>query len=460
MIAAARAILDVLLAGVWQGACIAVAVTAVLALAGRHLNAATRCIVLQGALLVIVLVPLLTTLPKVVPQASIASTAPLSVAATTGGRGATSVVQTPQAASRRIEIALSDGAALLLAGVWIAGILAFALRIGGGWLQVARLRRNARRLAGRGSVQIYASPDIRVPLAFGLLAPTIMLPAGLAARPGEELECVVLHELAHIRRGDAWANACERMVQAFLFFNPAVAFVLRGIALERETSCDDIAVAQSRDLDGYTRSLASVALWGAEYRAVSACGVSGFGHATAARIRRLENARRNGSIATSRFALGGFTIVFVIFALVIQSFAPAIALATDAPIAFTAAIDPCPKRVQGPHLPPSTPARLKSEVEVHVSPEGVIAGPTVVKSSGNAAFDRETIRGARELLIAAGKVRPPQCNTPTPGTYHMSLESGVALLNMKQLPSGKIGYRWRVQSDLMKKPVVLLMAPH
>jgi beta-lactamase regulating signal transducer with metallopeptidase domain len=463
MIGLARGILDVLLASVWQGACVAIAVTVVLALAGRSLNAATRCLVLQGALLVIALIPLFTTLPSVLPQASLG--AQFAVAPAPAGDGGRAV-QTPQAASRRIEIALSDRAALVLTGVWIAGILVFILRIGGGWLQVARLRRNAQRLDDRGNVRVYASPDIRMPLAFGAAAPTIMVPAALAARAGEELECVILHELAHIRRADAWANACERIFQAFLFFNPAVVFVLRGIALERETACDDLAVAESRDLDGYTRSLASVALWGAEYRAISACGVSGFNHATAVRIRRLEDTRRNGAISTSRFALGGFTIVFVILALLMQSFAPAIAFATDSSVVAGGPIvpgalakDPCPARVEGPHLPKSMPRGLRTDVVVQVSPEGAIATPVIEKSSGNAAFDHATVVGATQLMTSVGKIRPPRCTTPEPGTYYMSLQSGGTRTEMVHGKRKTISfqYLWRIQAGHAKKPIVLMM---
>lgn len=66
MNALGRDLLDLLFASLWQGACIGVAVVAVLALTGSRLNAATRYIVLLGALFAIAIVPLVTTLPNTV----------------------------------------------------------------------------------------------------------------------------------------------------------------------------------------------------------------------------------------------------------------------------------------------------------------------------------------------------------------------------------------------------------
>jgi hypothetical protein len=301
-------------------------------------------------------------------------------------------------------------------------------------------------------VRVFASPDLSMPLAFGLIAPSVIVPAELAATGGEDFECILLHELAHVRRHDTRGNAFERLVQAVLFFNPAVVLVLRAIAFEREAACDDWAVVQSRDVDAYVRSLASFALHRAQHRTLLACGATAFGRAIVARLRRLEHEHRNGAVTFARSVLGGFVIVILALALGIQMFAPSIALATETPVVAVAIpSDACPKNVPGPpQLPRSVPAGLRSDVTVHVSADGTIGDATLEKSSGNALLDRLAGSGARQLLVAVGKTIPPHCNAPKPGTYSIARESGPVRKDGATRES-----RWTVKADWMKKPVVM-----
>ena len=426
MIAVARDILDVLFATLWQGACIALVVAAVLAFTGRRLNAATRYIVLQGALVAITIVPLVTTLPNILAHALIHGGHAVersSAAKDIASGGLASAV-------RRIDVPLDDRAVLMLTGAWIIGVLGFTLRIGTASLQLVRLTRRSERLADRGGVRIYASRDIGVPLAIGFAMPSVIVPTALAADAGEEFECILLHELAHVRRGDAWANACERALHALLFFSPPVLLTLRAIALEREAACDDWAVAQSRDLDAYTRSLASFAVWGAGGGSL-ACGASGFGRATVNRIQRLEDARRNGAISLSHYALGGFTLMLAIIALTLASFAPAIAfgpqtsntpqtLATPA-VVPTNACSHLARYLGGPPPETSLPPGFKAQVLVRVSPSGKVLGTTVSKSSGNAGFDRAVIVAAQK-----GTYAPEVQNCkPVTATYMFDAETSA-----------------------------------
>jgi beta-lactamase regulating signal transducer with metallopeptidase domain len=447
MIDVARGVLEFLLAALWQDACIAIVVGGILFVAGRRLSATTRCLVLQGVLCALVAVPLTTTFSsarshdaRVVSDAVTLHTAPAAVPS------APAVV-----APRPIRVPSSDGIVLALAAAWLAGVVVFTLRIAAGALQLVRLVRYSTRLADRGRVRVFASPDLSTPLAFGLVAPSVIVPAELAAAGGEDFECVLLHELAHVRRHDTWGNAFERLVQAVLFCNPAVVLVLRAITFEREAACDDWAVVQSRDVDAYVRSLASFALRRAEYRTLVACGVTAFGRGTIARLRRLEDEHRNGAVTFARSVLGGFVIVVLALAFSIQMFAPSIALATGTPVAAVVGSDPCPKLVPGEALlPRSVPEGLRSDVAVRVSSDGTVGSPTIEKSSGDPAFDRLVGSGARQVLVAIGKTIPPHCNAPLPGTYRMSRESGAVR------PDGKTRWsRWTVQSEWMKKPVVM-----
>jgi beta-lactamase regulating signal transducer with metallopeptidase domain len=433
MIGIGRAVLDVLVASLWQGACITVISGMILAYAGGRLNAATRYIVLQCVLASMILVPLMTALPQ---AHSHDVTAPPSAAqndvSRSDVRGQSIIprrLDVP-AVFPRINIASNDRLLVVIVVAWIAGILFFGLRIVAGALQLGRLVRRSRRLGDRGRVRLYASPDLTVPLAFGLMTPSVIVPATLAATGGEEFECILLHELAHVRRRDAWSNAAERVLHAILFFNPAVWFVLRGIALEREAACDDWAVAQSHDLDTYTRSLASFAVWGADYRNVAACGVTGFGHATVARLRRLEEAHRNRAVSISRFAIGGFATMLLAIGLSIALFAPSIAFATEAPPNGVVAAQSCSGNVRPPLMPASTPAGLDGTVEVQVAPKGNVHPAIVTHSSGNADFDKTLSSVARSFLVAFGNTTELDCAGAYPGTYYVSMQSTAA------------GFRW------------------
>ena len=423
MIVLARVLLDVLFSSIWQGASIAIAVAVVLAVVRRRLNAATRYAVMASALVALAVIPVVTTVPNVTPHT--AQVSMRSASGTTGSGAYRDVWSAVRVLStRRIDVALSDRAVIALIGTWMIGVLAFTLRMVIGSLQLARLLRRSKRLADRNGVRIFASPDVGVPLTIGFVRPSVIVPSTLAAvDAAQEFECAVLHEIAHVRRRDVWSNACGRALHALLFFNPAALLLLRAAALEREASCDDLAVAESRDLDAYTRSLATLAVRAARANPpVGAFGVAGFSRSAVTRIERLADTRRNGATTLSRFTLGGFTIVLAFIALALQSFAPAVAFAPHPPIATTVvASTACskPARIVRP-TPPNFPNgahgithKLTTLVDVHLSSSGRVLGVTIFKSSGRADLDRATLAAARESTYAPGLL---DCK-PAAGTY-------------------------------------------
>lgn len=82
--------------------------------------------------------------------------------------------------------------------------------------------------------------DIVVPQVVGLLKPTILIPtSALTGLTPAELEMILTHELAHIRRLDMWVNLLQRLAEAVLFFNPALWYLSRQISTYREYCCDE-----------------------------------------------------------------------------------------------------------------------------------------------------------------------------------------------------------------------------
>lgn len=117
-------------------------------------------------------------------------------------------------------------------------------------VEVGRLSRFGNSLAGGWSVEtpahtyVATSPNIHVPVTFGFVRPTILLPESAREWPGDRFRAVLLHEGAHIRRGDwAWLIFAE-LVRDVYWFNPLVHWAAIRLKLESELAADD-AVLQT-----------------------------------------------------------------------------------------------------------------------------------------------------------------------------------------------------------------------
>jgi TonB family protein len=174
--------------------------------------------------------------------------------------------------------------ALLL--VWAAGVFALALRLGAGWINVARLRREATSLNAhpvaasaariahhmgvRRHVRLLSSARVLVPAVIGWIRPAILLPAAvLSGMPAAHLDAILAHELAHIRRSDFLVNVLQSAAEVLLFYHPAVWWVSRQIRVERELCADDLAVAISGDRVTYATALTSLESLRAEPLAIA-----------------------------------------------------------------------------------------------------------------------------------------------------------------------------------------------
>lgn len=121
-----------------------------------------------------------------------------------------------------------------------------------------KLQALATGIGIKQMVSIAESGLARVPMVIGHLKPVVLIPAGLiTAMPPAEIEAILLHELAHIRRRDYLVNLLQNFVEIIFFFNPAVLWVSSLIKAERENCCDDITVAQTNSKAAYIRALLS-----------------------------------------------------------------------------------------------------------------------------------------------------------------------------------------------------------
>jgi beta-lactamase regulating signal transducer with metallopeptidase domain len=117
-----------------------------------------------------------------------------------------------------------------------------------------------RRKRMRRSVTLCTSERVRVPTALGLVKPAIVIPRWVMQDlSAAELNQVVLHELAHLRRWDDWTNLAQQIVKALFFFHPAVWWIEKKISLEREMACDDAVLTETQSPRAYAQCLAHLA---------------------------------------------------------------------------------------------------------------------------------------------------------------------------------------------------------
>jgi bla regulator protein BlaR1 len=168
--------------------------------------------------------------------------------------------------------------AILVTLIWLACLSVQMLRLTLGLYQVRRLRRSytlppqpfwnerlsalARRLGIKRTVTLLQSALVKAPSALGFLKPSILVPIGMLANlPPDQVETILLHELAHIRRGDYAANLLLHLTEAIFFFNPGIRWVATLIRQEREACCDDIVLAGVPDRNSYFEALVAFKQW-------------------------------------------------------------------------------------------------------------------------------------------------------------------------------------------------------
>ncbi|RKG97594.1 M56 family metallopeptidase [Corallococcus sp. CA053C] len=185
---------------------------------------------------------------------------------------------------------------------WGMGVAASSLRLLKGWMLLRRqvheavhaswewqqrMEAMARRLGLTRPVRLLVSSKLEVPSTLGWLKPVVLVPTatltGLAVR---ELELVLAHELAHIRRHDFAVNVVQTLVETLLFYHPVVWWMSQVIRVERENCCDDLAVHQGSALP-YARALTALEALRLQGMGASGPALSALGGSLTDRVRRL-----------------------------------------------------------------------------------------------------------------------------------------------------------------------------
>ena len=274
-----------LLQFIWQGTLIGV-VTAALLFVLRRGAADVRYVVSTIALALMLTMPIVTTMQSLagVPdiQAAVTPDTPIDSPAQPTSPSTSQVVQHDEGAlDSAVLLPATFGRAPLeawlpmLLTVWLAGVATLTLRLLSSWMWVQRMKSHGAVSAGEAlqavalrlsrllhitrPVRFLESSLVDVPTVIGWVKPVVLLPASvLAGLTPQQLEAILAHELAHIRRHDYLVNLLQTVVETLLFYHPAVWWLSRRIRIERENCCDDLAVSLCGDPVVYAAALAEL----------------------------------------------------------------------------------------------------------------------------------------------------------------------------------------------------------
>lgn len=114
----------------------------------------------------------------------------------------------------------------------------------------------SRKMGVNQKIKVMQSGLAQVPMIIGHFKPLILIPLGLInGLSGAEVEAILAHELAHIKRKDYLINLLQSLIEIVFFFNPAVLWVSQLIKIEREHCCDDLAITCVNDRKNYVQAL-------------------------------------------------------------------------------------------------------------------------------------------------------------------------------------------------------------
>ncbi|HEV8003679.1 MAG TPA: M56 family metallopeptidase [Planctomycetaceae bacterium] len=193
---------------------------------------------------------------------------------------------------------------LTMVAAWLLGVAACSLRPFFSWRTVRRLRvletsplpdalrqifdGAAAKIGLQQKVSALQSGLIRIPAVVGYFRPLVLIPLSVAtALPPDQLEALIVHELAHIRRHDYFVNLVQTALETIFFYHPAVWWISYQLRREREACCDEVVLGVCGNRFEYARALIALE----ELRASSpALALAAGGGSLLERIRRIVGA--------------------------------------------------------------------------------------------------------------------------------------------------------------------------
>ena len=163
----------------------------------------------------------------------------------------------------------------LIVYFWLIGVMFFSIRFAGSYWYVQRIKLKfshplnekwdvkfktiGKKLNLRKKVQFLESHITKIPITIGYLKPAVILPLGLLTSiPFNQIEAIITHELAHIKRNDYLINLFVLFLEAFFFFHPVFWWLSKTINTERENCCDDLTIHYCGTKDHLQQALINI----------------------------------------------------------------------------------------------------------------------------------------------------------------------------------------------------------
>ena len=216
--------------------------------------------------------------------------------------------------------------------IWLLVVCARSFKMLFGFYAVERLKRSkvnhigseweqkvntlAQTMGIKRFIGLLESAIVKVPVAIGYLKPLILVPVGMVNALGpQEVEAILLHELAHIRRRDYLVNLLQSFAETIFFFNPAVLWLSSLIRSEREHCCDDVAVSHTKNKVRYISALIHFEEYSlsAPGYALALTGKNG------GMLQRLERMAANRNRSLNKLELAGLALLLLLSTLFIAA---------------------------------------------------------------------------------------------------------------------------------------------
>jgi bla regulator protein BlaR1 len=274
---------------------------------------------------------------------------------------------TPRVSPVKVVVNFLDSYINIIFIVWLLFFIMKSLKMMSGLLYIQRIRTYkvhavaeefklkielfSSQIGIRQTIRLVQSELVKVPVAVGWLKPVILLPIGIILQlTPEQLDSILWHELAHIRRRDYLVNILQGLVETVFFFNPGLLWLSSLIRAEREACCDDLVLSQMNKKANYLEALLSFGF--GEYKQARLAMGIGSGNQLRDRLKRMvsqENKRL--SIAEKLVLCVGLVLV--------SAFST---ISKDNPIV---------KRLHIKFTPPSGKVTQKTmTVSMHILPKG------------------------------------------------------------------------------------------
>ena len=433
-----QAISGALIQFIWQGFFVSLAVAAAMFLL-RKQSPQLRYVIGCAALLTLAALPLITAVALYDPYAT---NHPGPAAVTLTIRSVWNGSLSPTALS--VQRWLDRAQPWMLQG-WILGVAFLSIRLA--WLgaRISQLRKSggpansltiamatalARRMGTRRKVRILVSAIPDGAAVVGWIRPVILLPAAILLNlTSDQLEAILAHEIAHLRRYDDVVNIAQSAIETLLFYHPAVWWISNRVRHERELCCDDLAVRASGNALCYARALTALEKLRVARPALSVAALGTVSSPLEYRIRRIVDSPASDYRPSTLPGILALSLAAVCLAIYSS---PAIGSA------------PPPAHAEYPESARINGIQGTVPVEVKIDYQGVVS-------------DAKAIGGPKELRQAAVKAVSSQRFTHenAPGTELLDVDFQLAASAPAPLPSKtpvtapapRIGPVWRDRAE-------------